>query len=181
MGETKLTTGKVRLSYAHVWKAKAIAEGQDPKYSCSILIPKSDKETIAKIQSAIKQALEDGKHSKFGGKVPSNLKTPLRDGDEERGDDPVYKGHYFINASSKSKPIIVDRRKEPITDENDVYSGCYARVSINFYAFNTSGNRGVACGLGNIQKLGDGEVLGGGRSSVNDDFDDLEDEEDFLD
>lgn len=182
MAETKLTTGKVRLSYANVWKPKAIAEGQDAKYSVSLLIPKSDTTTVNKIKAAIKAAADEAQHTKFGGKVPANLKTPLRDGDEERGDDPSYKGHYFINCSSKTKPIIVDRRRELITNEDDVYSGCYAHVSINFYAFNTSGNRGVACGLGNIQKVADGEVLGGGRGNIESEFEVLDGEEldDFL-
>lgn len=177
---TKFTTGKVRLSYAHIWKPKAMAEGQEAKYSVSLLIPKSDTKTINQIKAAIKEAAEEAQHSKFGGKVPSNFKSPLRDGDVERSDDPNYTDHYFINCSSKTKPIIVDRRRFPIEDENEVYSGCFAHVSVNFYAYNTSGNKGVACGLGNIQKVADGDALSGGRGRIEDEFAVLEEDDDFL-
>jgi Protein of unknown function (DUF2815) len=178
--ETKVITGKVRLSYAHLFVPTAISEEQEKKYSVCLLIPKSDKETLKKIKNAIEAATEAGK-SKWGGKVPANLKTPLRDGDEERADDhPEYKGMWFINCSSKQKPGIIDRDRNPILDSEEVYSGCYARASINFYGFNAAGNKGIACGLNNIQKLADGDYLGG-RSRAEDDFDELEDdEEDFL-
>lgn len=165
MSNTRVVTGEVRLSYANIWEPRSI-NGSDPKFSCSILIPKSDTATIAAIEAAIKAALEDGL-PKFGGKLPPKgaLKLPLRDGDTEK-DDEVYAGHYFINANSKTQPQIVDEKVQPIIDQAEVYSGCYARVSVNFYAFNTNGNRGVACGLGNIQKLRDGEALGGGVSAA---------------
>ena len=180
MADIKLTTGRVRLSYANVWKPRAQAEGQEAKYSVSLLIPKSDTKTIESIKAAIKSAAEDAKNTKFGGKLPSNLKTPLRDGDEERADDPNYAGMYFMNCSSKSKPIIVNRKRELIVDENEVYSGCYAHVSVSFYGYNTSGNRGVACGLGNIQKVADGDPLSGGRGNVESEFQVLDDDDDFL-
>ncbi|WP_029516967.1 DUF2815 family protein [Paenibacillus polymyxa] len=177
--DTKVVTGKVRLSYVHVFEPNAI-DGGEPKYSSSILIPKSDKVTLKKIKAAIAAATEAGK-SKWGGKVPGNLKTPLRDGDEEREDDPAYAGHYFLNASSKNKPGIIDLDKIEITDTTEVYSGCYARVSLNFYAFNTNGNKGIAAGLNNLQKVADGDYLGG-RSRAEDDFDDdFEDDDSFLD
>lgn len=178
--DTKVITGKVRLSYAHLFKPQAIDDSQEPKYSACLLIPKSDKETIKKIKAAIEAAKQAGA-SKWGGKIPSNLKVPLRDGDEERADDhPEYAGHYFINASSKQKPGIIDRQKNEILDSTGVYSGCYARASINFYAFNTAGNKGIACGLNNIQKWADGEYLGG-RTRAEDDFDEIEDDEGFMD
>lgn len=173
----KVVTGKVRLSYEHVWEPAAIKDS-DPKYSVSLIIPKSDKKTIKAIQDAIEQAKEDGK-AKFGGKIPANLKLPLRDGDIERPEDETYADSYFINANSKDKPQIVDRNVQPILDKNEVYSGCYARVSVSIYPFNTNGNRGIACGLGNIQKIADGEPLGG-RTRAEDDFDSYEDEDDFL-
>ncbi|MEJ6019857.1 DUF2815 family protein [Corynebacterium sp. H113] len=164
MSTTRVVTGEVRLSYANVWEPRSI-NGSDPKFSCSILIPKSDTATIARIEKAIDAALQEG-IGKFGGKMPpkGSLKLPLRDGDTEK-DDEVYAGHYFINANSKTQPQIVDEQVQPIIDQSEVYSGCYGRVSVNFYAFNTNGNRGVACGLGNIQKLRDGEALGGGVSA----------------
>ena len=174
---TKVVTGIVRLSYEHVWEPASI-NGSKPKYSVSLIIPKSDTKTIAAINSAVDTAIRDGA-AKFGGKVPPRgaLKLPLRDGDTER-DDEAYKGAYFVNANSTTPPQIVDRAVQPILDRSEVYSGCYARVSINFYAFNTNGNKGIACGLGNIQKVRDGEPLSG-RSTAEDDFaTDLDD--DFL-
>ena len=126
---------------------------------------------------AIEAAKKDGM-SKFGGKIPANLKTPLRDGDIDRPDDPAYENSYFINTNSKDAPQIVDGRLQPILDRSEVYSGCYGKVSINFYAFNVNGNRGIAAGLGNVQKLRDGEPLGG-RSRAEDDFE-MEDDDDFM-
>ena len=177
MNATKVVTGKVRLSYAHVWEPVSINDSK-PKYSVSLVIPKSDKETIKKINAAVDAAIEEGL-AKFGGKKPNKaaLKLPLRDGDTER-DDEVYKNCFFVNANSTTAPQIVDRTVQPILDREEVYSGCYARVSINFYAYNTNGNKGIACGLGNIQKIAEGEPLGG-RTSAKDDFSSLEDE-DFL-
>lgn len=173
---TKVVTGVVRLSYEHVWEPVSV-NGGTKKYSVSLIIPKSDTETITAINNAVENALKAG-IGKFGGKIPSKatLKFPLRDGDEER-DDEAYKDSYFVNANSTSAPQIVDRTVQPILDRNEVYSGCYARVSLNFYAFNSNGNKGVACGLGNIQKVRDGEPLGG-KSSAADDF--TEDFDDFL-
>lgn len=174
---TKVVTGVVRLSYANVWEAVSINGGK-PKFSVSLIIPKSDTKTIAAINAAVDAAIEAGA-AKFGGKVPNKaaLKLPLRDGDLER-DDEAYKGAYFVNANSTTAPQIVDRAVQPILDRSEVYSGCYARVSVNFYAFNSNGNRGVACGLGNIQKIREGDPLGG-RTSAADDFT-SDSDEDFL-
>lgn len=175
---TKVVTGvNTRLSYFHGWEPVSINGGAE-KYSVSVLIPKADVQTVNAVNAAIDAAIEEG-IAKFGGKKPSRaaIKIPLRDGDAER-DDEAYKGHWFINANSNTQPQIVDRAVKPILDRSEVYSGCYARVSLNFYAFNSNGNRGVACGLGNIQKVRDGEPLGG-RTSAADDFATLDDD-DFL-
>ena len=174
---TKVVTGVVRLSYANVWEPKSINGGAE-KYSVSLIIPKSDKKTISEIEKAIDNAIKEGA-SKFGGKIPNKaaLKLPLRDGDLER-DDEAYKDSFFVNANSTTAPQIVNTRVQPILDRNEVYSGVYARVSVNFYAFNSNGNKGIACGLGNIQKVRDGEPLSG-RTNAADDFTTLEDE-DFL-
>jgi hypothetical protein len=175
---TKVTTGKVRLSYAHLFEPHAI-EGNEPKYSVSVIIPKSDTETLKAIKEAVNEAKEQGK-GKFGGKIPANLKTPLRDGDAERPDDEAYKNCYFLNASSKNKPGVVDKNVQPVLDATEVYSGCYARLTLNFYPFSASGNKGIAAGLGNVQKLEDGEPLGG-FTRAEDDFDSVESaEDDFL-
>ena len=177
---TKVITGKVRLSYAHLFKPVALSEDQDPKYSVCLLIPKSDKATLKKINAAIEAAKQAGA-SLWGGKVPNNLKTPLRDGDDERPDQPEYENCYFINASSKTAPGVVDKDVQPILDSTEIYSGCYARASVNFYPFSKAGNKGIACGLNNVQKIADGDYLGG-RSRAEDDFDAIEDDddEDFL-
>lgn len=177
MQNTKVITGKVRFSYANVWEPKSI-NGSDPKYSVSLIIPKSDKETIRKIKAAIETAKKEG-IAKLGGKIPSNLKTPLRDGDIDRSDDEAYRNSYFVNANSTAKPGIVDKNVEPILDQTEFYSGCYGRASIIFYAYNANGNKGIACGLQNLQKLEDGEPLGG-RSRAEDDFTAIFDDEDDI-
>lgn len=174
--KTKVITGKVRFSYCNVWEPKSI-EGSTPKYSVSLIIPKSDTKTIADIKAAIEQAKKEG-ISKFGGKIPANLKYPLRDGDIDRPDDEAYANSYFVNANSTTRPGIVDKDVNPIFDQSEVYSGCYGRASIVFYAFNQNGNKGIACGLQNIQKLADGEPLGG-KARPEDDFDTYDDD-DFL-
>jgi len=168
---TKVTTGKVRFSYCHLWSPSAVGEGDDPKYSVAIIIPKEDTASIKKIKAAIEAAKQLGIPNKWGGKLPpaSKLKTPLRDGDEEKPDDHNYEDSYFINCSSKQKPGIVDENVEEILDQSQVYSGCYGRVSINFYPFNAQGNKGIAAGLNNVQKLEDGDALAGG-STAEDDF-----------
>ena len=177
----KVITGKdTRWSYCNVWEAKAI-NGGTPKFSVSLLIPKSDTVTVKKIKDAIEAAYREGEAKlKGNGKsVPalSVIKTPLRDGDQERPDDPAYAGHYFLNANSATAPGIVDADCQPILTRSEVYSGVYGRASISFFAFNSSGNRGVACGLNNLQKIRDGEPLGG-RASAESDFSDFDDEED---
>ena len=175
---TKVVTGMVRLSYAHLHEPYAI-EGNDPKYSVSLIIPKSDKSTLQAIKEAIEEAKEKYKHL-WGGKIPANLKTPLRDGDEERPDDEAYANSYFVNANSKRKPELVDLKGNKDLGPDEVYSGCYARVSINFFGYNAAGNKGIGCGLGNVQKLDDGEPLGG-FSRAEDDFDFEDDgDDDFL-
>jgi hypothetical protein len=177
---TKVVTGMVRLSYAHLHEPHAI-EGNDPKYSVSLIIPKSDKSTLKAIQEAINEAKEAGKHL-WGGKIPANLKMPLRDGDEERPDDEAYADSYFVNANSKRKPEIVDLKGNKDLGPDEVYSGCYARVSVNFYGYNAAGNRGIACGLGNVQKLDDGDPLGGFSRAEDDfEFEDSDSDDDFLD
>ena len=180
----KVITGvDTRWSYANVWEPKSI-NGGTPKYSVSLIIPKSDTKTIAKIQAAIEAAYKEGEAKlKGNGKsVPalSVLKTPLRDGDAERPDDEAYKNAYFVNANATSAPGIVDADLNPILTRSEVYSGVYGRASITFYAFSSNGNRGIACGLNNLQKLKDGTPLGS-FSRAADDFAGLDDgEEDFL-
>ena len=166
-----------RFSYLHCWEPDSV-NGGEPKYSVSAIIPKSDTKTINAIKAAIEQAKKDSL-SKWGGKVPGNLHLPLRDGDIDRPDDEAYSGCYFFNANSRQAPQVVDAKVQKIIDQSEVYSGCYGKISVTFYGYNSNGNRGIAAGLGNIQKLKDGESLGG-RSNAEDEFT-TEDEDDFLD
>lgn len=176
---TKVVTGKVRLSYVHVFEPFSNNPDQEAKYSCVLLIPKSDKATIKKLKDAQQAALENGKGKTFGGKIPSNWKNTLHDGDEDADleKNPEYEGHFYMSVSSKTKPGVVDRALNEIIDSTEIYSGCYARVSINAFPYNTQGNRGVSFGLNHVQKLADGDFLGG-RSRAEDDFDQLDDEDD---
>lgn len=182
--DTKVITGKVRLSYANIFTPRAASEGAEPKYSVSLIIPKDDTEQVKLIEKAIANATERDK-GKWSGKVPPNLKTPLRDGDLDRPDDENYANSYFLNANSSNAPQVVGLERDPVTGkpiplgENEVYSGCYARVSVNFYGYNSNGNKGIACGLGNIQKVADGARLGGG-STAEEDFEFEDAEDDFI-
>lgn len=175
---TKVVTGKVRLSYVHLFEPFTNDPDKKAQYSCVILIPKSDKTTIRRLKEAQQAALEDGKASKFGGKIPSNWKNTLHDGDEEADleRNPEYRGHLFMSVVSNTQPGIVDRNVQPILDSTEVYSGCYARVSINAFAFNQQGNKGVSFGLNHVQKWEDGDFLGG-RSRAEDDFEALDADE----
>lgn len=166
---SKLTTGKVRFSYLHVWEPDTQGEGE-PKYSASLIIPKSDKATLAKINKAIEVATQEGKSKKFGNAIPKNLKTPLRDGDEERPEDEAYADCYFLSARSKNKPLLLNSRKEPISpmEQDTLYSGCYGYASLTFYAYNSNGSKGIAVALNALMKGGDGEPLGGAKASAED-------------
>jgi len=178
----KVITGPdTRWSYANVWEAKSI-NGGTPKFSVSLIIPKSDTKTVAKVKAAIEAAYHEGESKlKGNGKsVPAMaaLKTPLRDGDSERPDDEAYTNAYFINANATTAPGIVDADRNPILTRSEVYSGVYGRASISFYAFNSNGNKGIACGLNNLQKVRDGEPLGG-KVSAESDFA-TDDDDEFL-
>ena len=181
MNPTKVITGpETRWSYANVWEAKSI-NGGAPKFSVSLIIKKDDP-TVEKIKAAIRAAYDEGQAKlKGNGKsVPplAAIKNPLRDGDLERPDDPAYAGAYFVNANNQTAPGIVDADRQPILEHREVYSGVYGRASISFYAFNSAGNKGIACSLNNFQKIHDGEPLGG-HSRAEDDFATDEDD-DFL-
>lgn len=163
-----------RISFCNLFEARSI-NGSDPKFSCSLIIDKDDKKTLLAIHNAVEAAKENGK-SKWSGKIPGNLKLPLRDGDIDRPDDEAYQHSFFINANNKERPQLVDRKVQPITDPGELYSGCYCNVTVNFYAFNQAGNRGIGASLGNVQKVRDGEPLSG-RVSAAAEFEALEDDE----
>ena len=178
----KVITGpQTRWSYVNVWEPKSINDSA-PKYSIQLHIPKTDVKTLAKIEAAMRAAYEEGQGKlKGNGKsVPpyETLKKPLRDGDLEFPDQEVYEGYMFLNANNNQAPGIVDADRQEIIDQREVYSGCFGRASITFFAFNSNGNRGIAASLNNLQKLADGPMLGG-HSRAEDDFADEEDD-DFL-
>ena len=172
--KNKITIKNVRFSYAHIFEPTAIEEGAVKKYSVCLLIPKKDKAGIAKIEDAIEAAIEKGIKDKIGGKRPKNLKLPLRDGDEDRDDKPEYAGMMFVNCTSQSRPSVFDENLEKIIDPEEFYSGCFGSASVNFYAYDVSGSKGIACGLNGVQKLKEGERLSGG-AATEDDFKDDED------
>lgn len=175
---TKMTIGPCRASFVHVWEPSLMEGATTPKYSVSLLIPKTNKALVEQIQKAIATAKEAGK-AKWGGKIPVNLKTPLRDGDTERPDNAEYEGHWFINATSTQAPGVVDRAAKPIMQQSEFYSGVYCNASVNFYPFDKNGNKGVAAGLNHVQKVKDGEPLGG-RGNAEDEFEALPDDDDIM-
>ena len=181
---TKVITGKVRFSFCHIFEPQAPLSGGEPKYSVTLLIPKSDKATLKKIKEAQAEAREN--YCKRNGEksLPAKPNHTLHDGDGTRDSGEPYgeecKGCYVITVSSKQKPIIVDNMRNEITDPGEVYSGCYGRAGINFYGYNQAGKKGISAGLLSIQKLHDGEPFGTVGSA--DDFDDdFEDDDDLLD
>lgn len=174
---TKVVTGEVRFSYVNVFEPKSI-NGSDEKYSVSLLIDKRDTKTIEAIERAIEAAKQAGV-AKFGGKISPVLKLPLRDGDAERPDDENYAGKMFVNANCKTKPGLIEKNGMEIIDTTEFYSGCYGKASVTFYAFNSNGNKGIACGLNNIMKTRDGEPLGGRSRAVDDFANDIEEDDIF--
>lgn len=173
--------GPCRLSYTHLFsKYSPDGDPDNGKYMTNVLIPKSEKETVKALKDAIEAAKKAGIVSKWGGKEPKKLDLPLRDGDTDKEDDDVYANHFFINAKATTRPGVVDKQRSPIMDEEEMYSGVWAVVSVTFFPYDVSGNRGVAVGLNNVMKFKDGERLGG-RSSAESDFAeiDMEDDEDL--
>jgi len=174
---TRLTTCLVRFSYLKVFKAEAVGDSDELKFSVALLVPKSDKAGVKAIETAIATAVAEGKTTKFGGKT-GGLKLPLRDGDVEKPDDENYAGMWFINANCKTKPGIVDKNLQAIISPEDIKSGDWGKANVTFYPFVMKGNKGVACGLNHLQKIKDGEALGGNIGKPEDAFD-VEDEEDY--
>ena len=165
-----LTTGKVRLSFCHVWEPHASQTGSEPKYSTVILIPKNDISTLNAIYTEMEAVKQSGISTVWGGMLPPIVKTTLNDGDGVRPSSgepygPECRGHMVLTASSKTQPQIVDLNVQPILTRSEVYSGCYARVNINFFAYSQSGNKGLGCGLNCIQKVEHGQPLAGGVSA----------------
>ena len=180
----KVGTNEVRFSFPHVFEPHAVEEGDKEKYSIMILIPKSDKATMKKLREAEKAAAEKGVATVWGGKRPKKIASIIKDGDDEEETDleeyPERAGHYYMNVRTDRKPQVVGPDVQPIMDREEIYSGCYGRVSINAFPYDYAGKKGVSFGLNNVQKTADGESLAGG-SSAEDDFDvfEVDEDEDF--
>ena len=180
---TKVVTGKVRFSFVNIFEPRASQDGGDPKYSVTLLIPKSDKATMGKIKEAMEEARQNFCAKNGSSALPAKPSNTLHDGDgqKDNGDEygPECKGHYVMTVSSKDRPVIVDAARNEILDRTEVYSGCYGRAAINFYGYNSHGKKGISAGLLSVQKLSDGEPFGT-RGSADDFDDDYEDEDDIL-
>jgi len=171
--KTTCITPPAIASYAYVWQARpSLNPGGDPQYSCTLLFDKKTMET-PEFKEMRRCAMAAAK-KKFGEKLPKALVSPFHDGDEEKPDDPMFKGKIYINAKSKTKPGIVGPDLQPVANEFDFYSGCLCRASVYFYGYDTAGNKGVSLLLNNLQKLGDGTRMSGGRKPAEEDFDAVE-------
>lgn len=174
--DTSIRIGEVRFSYARVFEPYK-QEGQETaKYSCCILVPKSNKEAIKLITDAVDAAAKVGAEKFWSNKVPATLKKPLRDGEDEHPDDPVYKGMMFFNCNNTRKPgvqVLDDGERYNADSDDDFYSGCWGAVTVNFYPYNKNGNKGVGASLGNLIKTRDDDRLSGGGESTEDSFGDL--------
>lgn len=174
MNERHVVTGQVRISYEHLMEPYARNQGDEPKYSCTILLPKSDANTKARIDAAIEAAKQEGLSKAFNGVLPPVLPIPVHDGDGVRPSDGLpfgdeCKGCWVFTASSKNKPEIVDLNGNPVINKTEIYSGMYARISLDFFAYNSNGRKGIGCSLCNAQKVSDGEPLTS-RSTAAEDF-----------
>jgi len=174
---TNVTTGEVRFSYVHLFKPYAFQQGQEEKYSCTVLVPKTDTDTMARVNAAIEAAKQRGISDKWGGIQPPVVPTPVYDGDGVRPSDGMEfgtecKGHWVFTASAKADypPEVVDRQGNPVINQSEIYSGMYGRVNVTFYPYAFGGKKGIGCGLGPVQKLRDGEVLGGGGPTAAQEF-----------
>ena len=173
MDMTNVTTGKVRLSFVHLFKPYAFQPGQEEKYSTTILIPKTDTDTMARINAAIEAAKQKGVTDKWGGVMPPIVPTPIYDGDGVKPSDGTEfgaecKGHWVFTARSSADypPEVVDKMGNPIINQSEIYSGVYGRVNVTFFPYLYGGKKGIGCSLGPVMKLEDGEPLGGGAPTA---------------
>lgn len=167
----KIVTGEVRISYAHVFDPYAFNADDEPKYSCRILIPKSDKATLLALQNAIKAVkLDETSIKKWGGSVPKSLDLPYYDGDAIADEQPEAAGCYFINLKNSRQPGVIGCDGRPITNPTDFYSGCYGRASFRLFAYNQKGKKGISASLSNLLKTRDGDPLGAMMTTAEDDF-----------
>lgn len=178
--KTRLRVGPARLSYTHVFKPYVSEGSAEGKYQTNILISKEDTKTIEAVNAAIEAAIAEGVTKRWKGNKPKKLDLPLRDGDEKENGGEAYADMYFLNAKTKNKPQIVDKHGALITDEEELYSGVWAIVTISFYAYDVNGNKGIACALDNLMKYKDDTKFGGGASAATDFADIHFDDDDDL-
>ncbi len=176
----KVVLKNVRCSFLNVFKAVSYNNG-DPKYGVQLIVPKDHKGLEAFEKAVLEVAKEKFPSKVKGSKISASLKMPLRDGDIERDEYPdIYENTYFFSASSSRRPQVFDRDKSALAEDDGVmYSGCYVNASLNVYAFDVQGNKGVAVGLNGLQFVKDGEPLGGNSDST-DDFEELDGEDDLV-
>lgn len=167
IGDTQVITGECRLSFVNLFEPRTFRETDTPKYSVTIIVPKSDEKTVKAIKTAIQKAAEKGAQKHFGGRVPTNVANTFKDGDTETDDMgdlvnikyPEYKGCYYMRLQTKFKPKVLNKERQEIIDPTEVYSGCYGRVSLTCFAYSGDGKRGVSACLNNVMKTRDGEPL----------------------
>lgn len=156
---------KGRMAFAHLNNPSNV----DKKYGMTLIISKDDDQSVGRIKEAIECVKESSKE-KWGGYVPNNLKIPLHDGDIEKPEKAQFRNSFYLNAKCSDPPQIVDRNVEPIENRAEVYSGCFINVSLVFYGYNMSGNRGIGVWLGNIQKIKDGPRMAKNHIDARDEF-----------
>ena len=173
-------TVKAVLSYVQVFEPYRDPKKPDdkPKYKCLLLIDKSDKASVTKIERAIKAVEAKMITEKYAGKAPKKaIPNTFNDGDEDKESE-EYEDRHYINVWKYNKPTVVDRKLRPITDPEDLYSGCVANVAIDFYYYWGDESKGITASLEAIQKIGDGEPLGASRVKAEDVFNEIEEDED---
>lgn len=176
-GEARVVTGLVRLAFCHVFEPRLNDDGSKGKYGVCLIIPKGDKETVQCIKKAVEAAKARGVRELWHNKLPSKLALPLQDGDDRDDAREEFAGAYYMNAKSKNRPGVVDKHLAPILDEEELYSGCWAVVSLSFFPYQANGNNGVAAGLDNIMKVKDDESFSG-KPDAGSDFAGIEADDD---
>lgn len=179
MSETKtdrvsVMTPEAMLGFHSLFHAKAIEEGKEPTFNCTLIFSPDAQKTPE--FAAMKAAAAAAATKKWGANVPSGLRNPFRPCAEK----PKYfsdlgDGWLYINCSTKQRPGVVKPQGNgtvPVLDENEVYSGCFVRATLSPYAYDQKGNKGVSFGLGNVLKARDGERRGG-RPTADQEFGDF--------
>jgi hypothetical protein len=181
MAKSNLVTGTkdlVRLSFVHVAEPQKNNDGTE-KYGVCIMIPKDKEALKSMFDEAINEAaVRDA--AKWGGKVPKGLHLPIHDGDDVADERPEFADMWYLNATSRERPGVLDEEGNRMLDFTELYSGCWARVGLNFAGYSFQGNKGIGAYINNIQKMKDDTRLGGSRASAESDFGIEDDDDDDL-